>query len=122
MNKFLYATRWVVVLPAAAIGALLAYGVPLIPEVLVFGEPHWWSKLVSSGLEGLSFGYFGAYVAPSHKKETTFTLSIVAIAFGVVFSGLFALGQEWFEAVQYLALIVGASTNLWIMIESNNSN
>ena len=120
MNKFLYASRWVAVLPTAAIGAVIAYSVPLIPEALVWGEPHWWSKLVSSGLEGFSFAYFGAYAAPSHKKETTFTLSILAIVFGVVFSALFILGHQWFEAVQYIALIVGASLNLWVMIESNN--
>ena len=102
--------RWIALLPAAVVGALVAYNLSkwmqqamenfYVGSLTIFGinVSRLFIELVASAFMGIAFVYIGAFVAPKYKR-------VVAIVFAVIMA-IIALVSLYF------AFFVNPTSNL----------
>jgi hypothetical protein len=108
--------RWVVCLPGAAIAAWLAWVVVSVigrwaasgyvdPDGFLMKAYY---TLINHGVLGAAFVYFGARIAPSHRKVVAIVLAVIAVLF-MALSTYFAFAQEnWWAFAACIATAVGS--------------
>jgi hypothetical protein len=109
--------RWVLVPPAAVAGSLLAmflYGLITMIGNWGFGmdSDAPFNRLYQLALSGFAGGYAavwaGAFTAPTHRKVTAITITVVVLM--VCGAGVFAaiLRKNWWSIYQAVFIVVGA--------------
>lgn len=108
--KFL---RWTALLPGAILGGWVAYLFIRMPFILFAREDSLYNEAVSHLIFGFGFIYSGYFIAPSHKKQASFALTVLGLlvlgtALGMTFLSVWLRNIPWLQPVmQSIAMIAG---------------
>lgn len=104
--------RWICVLPGALLAALLAQGLAKLFNYWQLGDglfARFFIECISGSALGGAFVYAGAYIAPTHKRQTAIVMiSIVAAFFGMGLFAAFLQGGRVWAYVYGLAMMIAA--------------
>lgn len=103
--------RWILVLPAAVLGATVAQIVTILVTAFL---PDAISQLVGSATIPIGFVLLGARVAPTRRVHVAGVLCILMILFQGMYLGgvLFGLVRDYSPLVKWLSLPIGVAASI----------
>ena len=121
--------RWAALLPAAALGAWLAWFVIMLGNRLTFGmqgiDPNsflsrTFIEFISHAAMGAAFVYVGAKVAPSHHKIVAYALAVVGlVAAGFLLFPAFMVSNYWSVWAAF-SLVAGVALTAYSVMLTRN--
>lgn len=102
--------RWILVLPAAIIGALIAFAFMRFIHWLG-GKSNFdffYNHIISAVVFGGAFVYSAAYVAPKYKVKVAIIFAILLSLASIFTIFLCLINKSYFDAIKDISAIVGA--------------
>lgn len=114
--------RWIFVIPAAIIGALLAFG--FIRLIHWLGGESNFSCFITKMISGIVFGgafvYSAAYVAPRYKIKVAIVFAVILSLASIFTIYLGILNKNYLNSAINLCALIGAvATAIYVL---NNKN
>jgi hypothetical protein len=106
--------RWTALLPGAILGGWVAYLFMRMPFILFSNEDSlYYNEAISHFVFGFGFIYCGYFIAPSHKKQASFALTVLGLLVLGVALGIILVGGRLHNipllhpVMQSIAMIAG---------------
>jgi hypothetical protein len=113
-STFFNFLRWTALLPGAILGGWVAYLIMRIPFMLFSKEDSlYYNEAISHFVLGFGFIYCGYFIAPSHKRQASFALTVLGLlvlgaALGMTLVSVWLRNTPWLRPIiEAAAMIAG---------------